>query len=152
MEHSKNKEELAQHLLEPGQALRLAKKHRIKSVIRLSEDMSVDMVSLVARALSAIELNKPKSAERALTDLLVVLLAEPMQIEKEVALELRLRREFPQVLREARKICEDSISSCSESGASSDDSTILNLQKASKCESWFQRSLKRKLDLEGGEQ
>lgn len=151
MEQSKNKEELAQHLLEPGQALRLAKKHRIQSLIRLSEDMSVDMVSLVARALSAIELSKPKSAERALTDLLVVLLAKPMQIEKEVALELRLRREFPQVLREARKICEDSISSGSESDAGSDDFTIPNSNEASNCESWFKRNLKWKFDLEGGE-
>ena len=98
-------EEMALLLLQPGCALELARAMRIKHPHELSPLKSVDLVSLVVRALRALARENSLQAERELTELLAVLVSGPLAVNVELGFELLVRDDSRRVRAVATQIC-----------------------------------------------
>jgi hypothetical protein len=98
-------EEKAMLLLQRGFALELARTMRIKHKHDLSPLKSVDLISLVVRALRALERENPLRAEKELTELLAVLVAGPLDLNTELGFELLVRDDSRKVRALATQIC-----------------------------------------------
>jgi len=81
----------AQGLLQPGKALLLAQVRRIEHLHTLSPTKSIDIVSLVVRSLRSLSRQEVEEAERYLTELLAVLVAEHLELNLALGLELTVR-------------------------------------------------------------
>jgi hypothetical protein len=98
-------EEKAMLLLQRGFALELARTMRIKHKYELSPMKSVDLISLVVRALRALERENPLRAEKELTELLAVLVSEPLGLNDTLGFELLVRDDSRKVRALATQIC-----------------------------------------------
>jgi hypothetical protein len=81
----------AQGLLQPGKALLLAQVRRIEHMHALTATKSVDLVSLVVRALKSLGSNNLDDAECLLTELLAVLISENLEMNQALGFELTVR-------------------------------------------------------------
>jgi len=99
--------EQAQMLLKRGLALELVRSMQIRNRHHLGPDKTVNLIALVAKSLSALERERPESAERALTELLAILVAEELGLSAALGFELMVRDESRKVLHMANRICRD---------------------------------------------
>lgn len=100
-------EEKALLLLQPGFALELARAMRIKHQHELSPLKSVDLITLVMRALRALDRQNSRQAEKELTELLAVLVSVPLGVNEALGFELLVRDDSRKVRALATQICRE---------------------------------------------
>ena len=105
MANDMTNEEMALLLLQPGCALELVRAMRIRHPHELSPLKTVDLISLVVRALRALGRENLQQAEREMTELLAVLVSVPLDVNEELGFELLVRDDSRRVRALATQIC-----------------------------------------------